>query len=339
MITGSNCREDSPIVIYYYYDFTDTDYFCSLLEKRFRASGHTRPIKFVFWNCYKEQPGRDGDIFIYDAVAMTALVNKGYLHRLPEIIDISDMFTWTIDKSKVSRKTYGIPVMICANMLICRKEDDKNISNIMELHEPTAVPIQTMLMYYYLQSFCNYQDRSGRYFEIMKHLTELMGGKEYIHGSTLKGYGGIDRFNRGECRYLLGFTESRRLLEPGDYVLRPANFSEKDKDEMPLFMVDFASLGNNVKEEKLLDCLDLLEIMADSRFIYDVCMQDGKLQYMLPACKSLYPKLALTDPIYDQFYEMLLSEENGMFRYVAAFYEDFYQKGDVILKMLAEQEE
>ena len=53
-----------------------------------------------------------------------ALVKKGYLHRLPEIIDTDDMFSWTIDKSKVRRKTYGIPMMICANALICRKEDE-----------------------------------------------------------------------------------------------------------------------------------------------------------------------------------------------------------------------
>ena len=37
-------------------------------------------------------------------------------------------------------------------------------------------------------------------------------------------------------------------------------------------MVDFASLGQNVREEKLLDCLDLLEIMADPQFIYELLL-------------------------------------------------------------------
>ena len=97
---------NSPIVIYYYYDFADTGHFCRELERRFRDSGHARPIKFINWNCYRELPGRDGDIFIYDAIAMSALVAKGFLHRLPEIIDTGDMFSWTIDKSKVQKKTY-----------------------------------------------------------------------------------------------------------------------------------------------------------------------------------------------------------------------------------------
>ena len=93
--------DNTPVRIYYYYDFTDTVHFCRRLEQCFRETGHERPLEFINWNCYKEPPGRDGDIFIYDAIALTALVDKGYLHQLPEIIDTSDMFTWTIDKSKV----------------------------------------------------------------------------------------------------------------------------------------------------------------------------------------------------------------------------------------------
>ena len=327
--------DDSPIVIYYYFDLADTDHFCRKLEQRFRASGHTRWIEFKNWNCYKTEPGRDGDIFIYDAIALSALAEKGYLHRLPEIIDTEDMFGWTIDKSKVRKKTYGIPLMICSNALICRREDDRGISNITELHENVAIPMRTMLMYYYLQAFCNYQDKSGGY-KMLEHLADLMGGREFLDTSSLDDYDGIRRFNVGECRYFLGFTESLRFFDPGDYVIRFANFSENEEDQMPLFMVDYASLGNHVREEKLLDCLDLLEIMADGQFIYDLCAPEGKLQYMLPACKSVYRQLAQLDPLYDQLYEMLLPEENGVFRYGAHFYEDFYRKSDDLLKSLME---
>ena len=167
---ANEAADASPIVIYYY-DLSDTAAFCRILERRFRETGHTRPLEFIEWNCYKGPPGRDGDILIYDAVAMSALVDQGFLQRLPDIIDIGDMFNWVIDKSKVRQKTYGIPLMICGNSLICRRKDDRQISNVMELHESIAIPMRTMLMYYYLQSFCNYQDRSGRYYEVMRHLT------------------------------------------------------------------------------------------------------------------------------------------------------------------------
>ena len=326
----------SPIVIYYYFDLTDTDHFCQKLEQRFHASGHTRRIEFKNWNCYKELPGRDGDIFIYDAIAMSALVDKGYLHRLPDIIDVDDMFPWVIDKSKVRKKTYGVPLMICSNALICRREDDRNIRNVFDLQESVAIPMRTMLMYYYLQAFCNYQEDREGCIRIMRHLTKLMGGSEGLDRSSLADYEGVRRFNEGECRYFLGFTESLRLFKPDDYVVRFANFSEHDEDQMPLFMVDFASLGQNVRGEKLLDCLDLLEIMTDPRFIYELCTQGGQLQYMLPACKSVYAELSKLDPLYDTLYQMLLPEENGVFRYGKGFYEDFYKKGDALLAVLKE---
>ena len=324
--------DNTPVRIYYYYDFTDTVHFCRRLEQCFRETGHERPLEFINWNCYKEPPGRDGDIFIYDAIALSALVDKGYLHQLPEIIDTSDMFTWTIDKSKVKQKTYGVPLMICANTLICRKKDDYHIKNIFDLHERTAIPLKTMLMYYYIQAFCNYQNDSA--YRVFEHLAELMGGRENLLGSTLDEYDGVRLFRSGECRFFLGFTESLRLFDPDDYVVRFANFSEHAEDQMPLFMGDYASLGNHVREDKLLDCLDLLEIMTDQEFIFNLCLPDGKLQYMLPPCRSVYPRLAEIDPIYDQLYRQLLPEENGVFRYGKSFYEDFYQKSDKLLESL-----
>ena len=323
---------NTAVRIYYYYDFTDTAHFCRRLEQRFRETGHERPLEFINWNCYKQQPGMDGDIYIYDAIALTALVDKGYLSQLPEVIDTSDMFSWTIDKSKVKKKTYGVPLMVCANTLICRKKDDLNIKNIFDLHERTAIPLKTMLMYYYIQAFCNYQNDSVH--SVIEHLAELMGGREYMAGSSLDEYDGVRRFRSGECRYFLGYTESLRLFEPDDYIVRFANFSENAEDQMPLFMVDYASLGKHARGEKLLDCLDLLEIMTDEEFIFELCVQEGRLQYMLPPCMRVYGRLAEMDPIYDQLYQLLLPEENGVFRYGKSFYEDFYRKSDEILEAL-----
>ena len=331
-----NSAAASPIVLYYYFDLTDTDWFCRFLEQRFRASGHTREIRFVNWNCYKELPGRDGDLFIYDAVAMSALVDKGFLHQLPEVIDVDDMFSWTIDKSKVRQKTYGVPLMVCSNALICRREDDRNIRSVMDLHEPVAIPLRSMMMYYYLQAFCNYQNEPDKCIRIIRHLVELIGGSDSLSRSSLADYDGVRRFNQGECRYFLGFTESIRLFRPDDYVVRFANFSDHEEDQMPLFMADFASLGMHVQEEKLLDCLDLLEIMTDPQFIYDLCVQEGQLQYMLPALKSVYAELGKLDPLYHTLFRMLLSEENGVFRYGVRFYEDFYNRSDALMNSLKE---
>ena len=57
---------------------------------------------------------------------------------------------------------------------------------------------------------------------------------------------------------------------------------------------------------------------------------------MLPACRSVYADLSKLDPLYNTLYGMLLSEENGVFRYGVRFYEDFYNRGDALLNSLKE---
>ena len=324
----------SPIVFYYYFDLSNSAFFNRVLERRFRETGHTRRIEFREWNCYNGEPGRDGDLFSFDGIVLSALVDKGYLRPLPEIVPTDALFSWTLDKSKVRRRAYGIPIMVCSNVLICRKEDDGPIRNVFDLRGSTAVPMRSMFMYYYLQAFCNYQDLSGKSLAPMRRLLELMGGREALKSSSLVDYDGIGRFSRGECRYLLGFTEHLRALEQGDYAVRLANFSENEEDQMPLFMVDYLAMGGGVSPEKLLDCLDLMEIAADESFVCEVCTEGGRLQYMLPANRNVYPRLAALDPLYEQFFRMLDSEENGVFRYGARFYEEFDQKSSRLLEML-----
>ena len=172
----------------------------------------------------------------------------------------------------------------------------------------------------------------------MLHVTDRMGENADLEKTDLSEYDGIRRFNEEECRYFLGFTESLRLFKPDDYVVRLANFSDYEENQMPLFMADYASMGNHVAEEKMLDCLDLLEIMSDGDFIYELCTANRQLQYMLPACRSVYPRLAELDPLYDRLYEMVSQEENGVFRYGAKFYEEFYTKSDALLEMLKQKQ-
>ena len=86
---------------------------------------------------------------------MSALVGKEYIHPVPDSISAGDVFPWLIDKGRVRKKLYGVPVMMCCNALICRKKDDQHIQSIMQLNENTAIPLRPMLMYYYVQTVCS----------------------------------------------------------------------------------------------------------------------------------------------------------------------------------------
>ena len=83
-------------------------------------------------------------------------------------------------------------------------------------------------------------------------------------------------------------------------------------------------MGVHVSGEKLLDCLDLMETVVDGGFLRDVCTAREKLQYMLPAVKSVYPKLAERDPLYGKLYRIVSDPDNCVMRYAKDFYTDFH---------------
>ena len=323
-------------IVFYYLNMTGTESYCDLLKDWFRRSGHKRPIVFKTWNCYDELPGTDADLIAYDAVVLSSLADKGLLRPVPDSISADDAFPWVNAGSKYRNKTYGVPVMMCSNALICREKDDQHVVNVMELNEKVAIPMRSMLVFFFIQAFCtNLNIRKS--LNVLDHLLDLIGGRDHLVDSSLAVYDGIGRFNREECRYFLGFTESIRDFNKDEYMVTFANFSENKTQKRPLFMVDYVSLGKNAPDEKLEDCLELMKIMVNGDFVYDVCTLDGKLQYLLPANRSVFPRLAEIDPIYRHLYRQLGSDENGVLRYSRRFYENYETQREVLLQFLWER--
>lgn len=102
------------------------------------------------------------------------------------------------------------------------------------------------------------------------------------------------------------------------------NFSDRAENDLPLLFCDYISMGVHVSGEKLLDCLDLMETVVDGGFLHDVCTAREKLQYMLPAVKSVYAKLAEWDPLYGRLYRIVSDPNNCVMRYAKDFYTDFH---------------
>ena len=61
---------------------------------------------------------------------------------------------------------------------------------------------------------------------------------------------------------------------------------------------------------------------------------DGKLQYLLPANRSVFPRLAELDPVFLYLFGILESGENGVLRYGMRYYEDFNDQKDLLLQFL-----
>ena len=332
-------EDDSPIIFYTFEYLSNSARFRTLLEERFRNTGHTRRIEFRHWDCYHEIPDTDGDLYCYDACVMSALVDKGIIRVLPEIIDTDKVFDWILDRSKIMGKTYGFPFMTCANVLICRKKDYTPANNIFEIKGGLSAPLKSMLGYYSVLAFCNYQDSGEGIINTIERIFRAMGGHEAFEDSKLDAEKVIDKFRSGKSRYLLGFTENLRFLDRDEYVVQLANLSENAVNEMPLFMTDFISMGYSTSGEKLLDCLDIMEIVTDSSFVRDLCSGEDGLEYMMPADKTLYPVFAELDPVYEQLYDLVSDENNGILRYGNNFYEVFDLRKAYLLSLVLSMED
>lgn len=331
--TGS--EELSPIILYYD-ELEGMESVWPRLEERFRRTGHSRPILFREYDSYKELPGTDGDLYTYDAVVLSALVDKGFLRALPKAVTYDHVFPWIMDKTRVRQRNYGVPFMLCSNALICRQKEDLHARNIMELHENVAIPMRSMLMFYFVQAVIENQSLK-KSFHVMEHLLDLIGGRDSLAASGMGDYDGINRFNREECRYLLSFTEDLADLKKDDYAVYFANFSDNETRKRPLFLADFISVGKHIQKEKLQDCLDLIQILISEQFVYETCVPDGRLEYLLPADRHVFQRLAEYDSLYKSLYSQVDSEENGILRYGKRFYEDFYTKRDLLLQLLWER--
>lgn len=333
--------DKSPIIFYQYFDTTDTDYFARHVRKLFKETGHDREIEFRIWNCYNDLPGYDGDIFSYDCISLSALVDKGFLRELPDIVNKSGVFEWALNTTRYHKKLYGLPFITCFSALICREKDYKPINNIYDIKEPIATPLKSLLPNYYLLSYCNEQREKNddsrlneMAVEIVKKIFELMGGNDALDKSRLTNFDGIERFNSGEIKYLIGFSEFLRLLKHDEYVIELANFSKKDQVEVPLFYTDVLSIGKNTKEEKLLDCIDLIEIITSAKFEYEICTAQGILSYMLPINSLAYPKLIEQDSIYQKLFDIVSNENNCVSRFGEDYYEEFPRIERALLKAL-----
>lgn len=150
------------------------------------------------------------------------------------------------------------------------------IQSIMQLNENTAIPLRSMLMYYYVQTVCSGWSLK-KSVKVMDHLLDLIGGRDHLRDSRSSDYDGVNRFNNAECRYFLGFTESMKYFKRDNYIVSFPRFADEHKDEKKMFMVDFVSLGKDIPDDKLQDCVDLVKIMVDEQYIYDVCTLDGQL--------------------------------------------------------------
>ncbi len=330
-ILASLKTDKEPIIFYQYFATTDLEDFKKKILKKFKETGHDRDIEFRVWVCDDDIPYRDGDIYTYDAFAIKFLVDNDYIRELPEIIDTSDVFPWVLDTTKVNGKTYGFPWMLCFDAVISRKKDYKPVYTDADLQDNIVIPVGTYApIYFYTTSALSLEPMptpkdvdvyDTKAFQYLKKIAKITGNVEKAVSMHYKDPETLEEFTSGRKKYIAQFPEIINVFPKDDYAVNHMGFINTEGDDTNLYYVDFISIGKNVKEEKLLDCLDLAEILCSEEFIYDLCAPEGKPNYMCPSHKALYPRLAKLDEIYNNFLDIVSDPNNSAIRFKTNFYE------------------
>lgn len=125
--------ENTDPIVFYLYNAFNSEEVRQLLIDKFRSSGHCRRIDFIDWDCLNEKPPRGGDLYIFDSVVLSHMCANSYIRKMPEIIDKEGIFQWALDTTKYKNANYGVPLMLCADVIISTRQKDKGTANIFEL--------------------------------------------------------------------------------------------------------------------------------------------------------------------------------------------------------------
>ena len=330
--------ENTDPIVFYLYNAFNSEEVRQLLIDKFRSSGHCRRIDFIDWDCLNEKPPRGGDLYIFDSVVLSHMCANSYIRKMPEINDKEGIFQWALDTTKYKNANYGVSLMLCADVIISTRQKDKGTANILELDGKVAVPMKSLVSNYYLGYKINMDQTAEKNAKsaaaAMEKMCRMIGGASELPKARVSKNYGIAEFDRGEVDHYVGFTEALRFFHPDDYVVRKTRYSSQAGDEISFLYVNMIALGRDVREEKLLDCMDMMEIIASPEFEHALCRQGGRLNYMLPANEQAYPSLIEEDPIYTQLLEIAASPNNFAFRSGEDYYDTTEQMSDQLLQLL-----
>lgn len=157
--------------------------------------------------------------------------------RFTAFLEKQGIFEWTLDTTKYKQHNYGLPVMLCADVIISRRAQDPGTAHIHELQGRVAIPIKSLAAYYYLGYKINQEGSAAEAaWAAMDKMCRMIGGSAELPKARVSQNYGIAEFGRGEVDHYVGFTEALRQFHPDDYVVGKTRYSSQAGDEISFFM-------------------------------------------------------------------------------------------------------
>ena len=322
----------------------NVELFEQVLLKQWKEVEPDVALKFVPWDCYFKEDPSGIDVITYDAMFTSYLAENGYIQPIPEdsIENVDTMLPFAVDGAYHEGQLYGMPYLVCSYFLIHAADDAEMaaVENFAELYEVVSqrkaadnakgllANYHTDYPYYCLKAMVDF---SGEYtaFEEMPDLRnvdirviERIRSIQQILAAEPEGNAklGIFRraalFNEGIGSAYYGYSEAFSFMDDIAENLTIRTISYSDKENIQLFFADIASLGSHVtSESKKANCIKLINLIASEKFQQELCFGTADVQYMLPARQTLYHAAGESYAYYNRLYELVMDEQNKIFRF------------------------
>ncbi|MCP5047653.1 MAG: thiamine pyridinylase [bacterium] len=311
-------------------------------------------LKYVTWDCYSEDPPKDLDVFVFDAIYLSYFQAKGFLSAFKpgEVDNPDDFLEYALEGAKVKGTQYGIPQLGCAGILFYRQGDEQlekaeTLSAVTQAigectYSTEIPPANTGLMVnisggttsacYYLEAvediYNKYTDapplppdntKIGSWeIQNVQKLLRMASVKQAQYSQIAYQRG--TWFGQGLGRAMIGYTEAMSAM--GEKALETVAFKpmplSDNADGVSLFYSDVISINSTVTDpgERLL-ALKLANLIASTDVVVACFGPTAKAdypQYLMPVRKSVFDKLGTTFPIYETMHKMVLNSHPYLFR-------------------------
>ena len=302
-------------------------------------------LEFVPWDGYYKEDPSGIDVITYDAMFTSYLAENGYIQPISEdsIENVDTMLPFAVDGSYHEGQLYGMPYLVCSYFLIHDADDAEiaAVENFAELHdvlsqrkaaddgEGLLANYHSDYPYYCLDAMIDFSGVYTAYEEEIPDLTnidirvierirsmEQMLAAEPEENQELGSFGRAVQFNDGIGSAYYGYSEDVSFMDDIAENLTIRTISYSDEENIQLFFADVASLGSHVtSESQKANCIKLIKLIASEEFQQELCFGTGDVQYMLPARQTVYCEAGESYPVYNQLYELVMDEQNRIFRF------------------------
>ena len=306
------------------------EYGKTLLEKMWKEIEPNIKLEFVDTE-YSETNYPEGiDVSIRSMENLRYLVNQNHYRQLykDEIDSYNDLVNFAKDNIEIDERIYGIPWLICDNLLFYYK-DDKEMSKVTNVYElvdalsnkeniPVEVSNDANKIYYDKHSYDYYAldssiDENEEYAffssenckqyqeEIYQNIKCILDNGTYAD-SRLKN---IEEFLSGKGRAIICFSEELSNADINLNKLAVKKISFAEENDIPLLFMDEICISEHVKDEvKFAKCLKLANLLASKEYIESFLLYQNKPQYFIPTLESVFVDF-MKYPLYPDFYEII----------------------------------